>query len=55
MCLRSFVHCLFSLYWSGEGELNMRAPQIFEFFPAVFMAITLRLCFSGENIVKLST
>lgn len=55
MCLLSFVHWLSSFFRSGEGELNMRTPQIFEFFPVLFMAFTLRLCFLGENIVKLST
>lgn len=54
MCLRSFVHWLFSLHRSGEGGVNMCAPQILEFFPALFMAFTLKLCFSSENKVKLS-
>lgn len=50
-----FCTWLSSLYRTREGRLNMRAPQISEFFPALFMAFTLRLCFLGENTVKLST
>lgn len=50
-----FCKLLIFIFWSGEGGLNKRAPQISEFSPVLFMAFTLRLCFLGENIVKLST